>query len=162
MQEDPSHFQVVDGKVAAGFIVEGCNDVGWPRQAPNNGWQVLVAGDPHATSSVFARIAIANVGWEAWDELFAVGGTLGHLSHDGAAVLKGPVLDGVGVDSDDGVVPGTFEALVEGGDEALLGSQASGGVLEFAEEGFEVLGAHTVGAEDVGDGGGDEVNFGCW
>jgi hypothetical protein len=64
VEEEAGHFQVVDGQVALGVGPgnEPSLDIGGPFEAPDNGLNVLVPADPHATGSALAGVAKTDVG----------------------------------------------------------------------------------------------------
>ena len=69
MEQQACHFKVVDGQEA---VRNSVDDGLGPSNTPDNGMQWVCAGDPDTSSPMLARVAVAEAGGLAGDELLAV------------------------------------------------------------------------------------------
>ena len=93
MEQQASHFQIVDGEVALGVVrgLETLGDVWGPLDPPHNGVELGFATEPHTACAPLAGITEAHKVRPAGDKLGALGGPVGHQFHDCQQVLEGPV-----------------------------------------------------------------------
>lgn len=75
MEQESSHFQVIDGD---GSLVEQGSDVRGPREAPHSGVNALFATEPHTPGAPLAGITEAHKVGPTWHKLGAFGWSVCH------------------------------------------------------------------------------------
>ena len=155
MQQQGSHFKVVHSEVSIRVAcgAEALGDVLWPLHSPDNRMETLFAAQPDPSSAMFAGITEANEVRPAGDKLAALGGSAGNQFDSSQEVSECRMGSRASWEGDpccaacfEGCVLG--EKAVKGAEESLSIGNCQAGMLEFAQDGLEVLEGGTVLTEN--------------